>query len=159
MKHNGNGSANYRAFLRDGCKMPIMFADCKKRKYFVGTMCNCSDGGMYFESEHDIPSKSEIFIQVNNNTSDLDNNALCEGYRAQVMWCRKKNRNGHEYYGIGVRFVRNSCHQCGAIMPFEEICESINHMRLCVECSEKMNLLSDGRFKESIQNYLSGNVV
>lgn len=91
--------------------------------------------------------------------------ALCEpeandGYRAEVVWCRKiKEGAAKPRYGVGVRFTVNICDQCGRKVSYQKIRKTDKLVLLCSDCFEKLENLSEGKIKESVENYLIGNVI
>jgi hypothetical protein len=64
-------------------------------------MYNYSLDGIYLESEHPARPGSDICIKMVNRSPDT-----CDGYRAQVKWCKKIDRPDISCYGIGVQYSR-----------------------------------------------------
>jgi len=156
-----SSSLNYRAFSRNFSEAPIVYAFHNTEKYYTAKMCNCSEGGMYFESEHNTLKRgTDIWIKMVNSSPDLHGTAVQDGYRAEVVWCRRiSDREASPYYGVGVRFMVNTCDRCGAKVSHKEIHKTDNLVFLCSKCLEDLNSLPGGKIRSSVENYLMGNVL
>ncbi len=151
---------NYRAFQRIPCETSIVYSYFHTERYFTATMVNCCSGGIYFESDNAIPAGADITIKMVDKVPAMEKLGFTDGCRVEVMWCRETGGNGDKpHYGIGVRFMTNTCNQCGEKIPYNEIRKTDNFVCLCKACSTRMAVLSEGKLKESIENYLLGNVV
>jgi len=157
---NGMNECNYRAYSRNECDVPIKYALYDTERYYEANMCNKSDGGMYFETDHAPTQGNDIWIKLPEcNTADCDP-AACDGYRGEVMWCRKlRGGNGKSRYGIGVRFIVNTCDQCGGNFRYRDIHKADNFLMLCSDCSGHLSSISGKKLKGTMENYLMGNVI
>lgn len=150
-----------RAFTRNEHKARITYSDYNHREnHFHAVMLNSSEGGMYFESEERLEPGMDLWIQIEDLSSDIHGMQAYNGYRAEVMWCRKiYKEGGSTCYGTGVRFMVNICGQCGQKVAYSDIHKLENFLFLCSNCVKQLESLPDGLIKESFHNYLLGNVI
>ncbi len=151
-----------RAFHRNCCEARIMYSVYGMKERFIDAkMCNSSDGGMYFESDHDIHPGSEICIRIADYSPDIHSPEARDGYRAEVMWCRKiYKEDDASCYGIGARFIVNICDKCGEKTPYTKIFRTDEFVFLCPDCFNLLEAMSgEKKIKESVANYLLGNVI
>ena len=149
-----------RAFYRAPYEASITYALYSTEEYFDAKMYNNGEGGMYFESENTIPSGSDILIRITDDTSGTHPPEACDGYRGEVMWCRKIfKENGASCYGVGVRFMVNRCDKCGEKFPYSQIHQTENFLFLCTDCRCHMDTLPEGKIRECLESYLMGNVL
>lgn len=150
-----------RAFERFGIEGRITYCLHNTEKYFNAKMVNTSEGGMYFESEVEIQPGSDIYITLEDPSPAIQGLAEYDGYRAEVMWCRKlyDKETERSYYGVGVRFMVNTCGQCGETVPYKDIHKTLDFLFLCTDCMNQLQGLSDGKIKSALENYLIGNVL
>lgn len=154
-----NLSQNYRAFSRENRDAPIVYAFYGTEKYYTARMRNNSQGGMYFESEHNsLRRGSDIWIRMVDYSPGVHGSEMREAYRAEVMWCRKI-RKDNPCYGVGVRFMMDTCDHCGGKFSHTEIHKTDDLLFLCSKCLEELKTLPDGKIKCSVENYLMGNVL
>ena len=66
-------------------------------------MVNCSDNGLYFESDQFLQPGDEIFIEVENDLDDQTDPYLC--HHAKIIWGRKL-KNATYTFGYGAEYVR-----------------------------------------------------
>ncbi len=148
-----------RAFDRNDCKARIKFAQFNSDKYVNAVMHNNGDGGMYFESNDSVDPGSDIFIKIIDfNPGDHTPEAR-NGYRAEVMWCRKVFKEGVSVYGVGVKFMVNMCDHCGEKVLYSEINKTDEYVFLCDDCFERYDSLRDSYIKQTMEDYLIGNVI
>ncbi|GBC63598.1 hypothetical protein DENIS_4596 [Desulfonema ishimotonii] len=144
-----------RAFSRNHYNAPVIFACCGTEEYCMGTMCNSSIGGMYFETDRALNPGAGIHIRFVDMAPDPYWPEACDNYLAEVRWCVTKGQAHIPKYGIGVRFIMETCRQCGQKIRHE----NINCLGLCQGCLKEIESLSDETIRESIENYLLGNVL
>jgi hypothetical protein len=162
-----------RAYSRKGYEAPIMYANYDTENYYHAKMYNSSIGGMYFESDHAIKQKSDICIKMVNYTPDTPGPEAYKAYRAKVKWCRKIDKSETSFYGIGIQYLAKShtvyggnvhglscsCDLCGKKVPSGEIIENEDFVCLCINCFNYLEELPEGKIKESIKEFLIGNVI
>jgi len=153
-------SNNGRAFPRNCYAARIRYAVYNTENFIDATLCNSSEGGMYFESDTDIQPGTEICIRMTDYSPDIHGPEAREGYRAEVMWCRKvfKEEN-RSCYGVGARFIVNVCDKCGEKVLYSDIHRTDNFLFLCSACFKRLGSMSGKKIKEDVENYLMGNVL
>jgi len=75
---------------------PIGFMVALNPKLFKSKISNCSQEGIFLESELNLLPGTVVFI-----SSDGDS----KYYRAKVKWTEKLDRVGVERYGIGAEYI------------------------------------------------------
>jgi hypothetical protein len=75
---------------------PIGFMVALNPNLFKSKISNCSQEGIFFESELNLLPGTVVFI-----SSDGDS----KYYRAKVKWTEKLDRVGVERYGIGAEYI------------------------------------------------------
>ena len=75
---------------------PIGFMVALNPSLFKSQISNCSQEGVFFESEIKLLPGTVVFI-----SSDGDS----KYFRAQVKWTEKLDRVGAERYGIGAEYI------------------------------------------------------
>jgi hypothetical protein len=158
---SSESQSNYRAFSRQPEEIPIRYAYYENARIrHPAVMHNRCEGGLYLETGDPLAPGSDIFVLFGDGDGDGDGEPPPgETYRAHVMWCRRVERPGGSTYGVGLRFMLNICHQCGQRMTHLQIHRTDGYVILCPDCADKLQSLSDGRIKESIDKYIQGNVV
>ncbi|QTA88737.1 PilZ domain-containing protein [Desulfonema magnum] len=147
-----------RAFPRDHYEARITYAVYGTEKFIDAKMYNTSEGGMYFESDHNLPPGSELFIKLPDYSCDIHGSDIRDGYRGEVMWCRKIFKGDISCYAVGIRFIVNVCDKCGQKVSYSEIRRTDNFLFLCSACVKDVGRLS-AENKKRIENYLMGNVI
>lgn len=74
---------------------PIKFAHSDIKNVFEAKLINCSEDGIYFESDIGLQPGTDVFL------ADSDDNKF---FRAEVIWCKKLDPDGVYDYGIGARY-------------------------------------------------------
>jgi hypothetical protein len=162
-----------RAYSRNAYEVPIMYANYDTDTYYHAKMYNSGLGGMYFESERALQPGSDICIKMENYSSDESGPEAFKAYRARVKWCKKRSKAGISCYGIGIQYLAKShtvyggnvhgltcsCDLCGEKVASEEILENGDFVCLCINCFNYLEKLPEGKIKESIKEFLIGNVI
>ena len=162
-----------RTYSRNPYEATIMYANYNTENYYHAKMYNSSAGGMYFESDHAIKPESDICIKMVNYSPDKSGPEADKAYRAKVKWCEKKIKSDTPCYGIGIQYLVKShtvyggsvhgstcsCDLCGEKVPYGEIHETDDYICLCINCSNYLEELPEGKIKESIKEFLVGNVI
>lgn len=162
-----------RAYSRNAYDAPIMYANYDTENYYHAKIYNSSAGGMYFESDHSIKPKSDICIKMINYRADTSGPEAYKAYRAKVRWCKKIDKDDTSRYGIGIQYLVKShtvyggnvhgstcsCDLCGEKMSSGEIQETDDFICLCMNCFKYLDELPEGNIKESIKEFLTGNVI
>lgn len=146
-----------RAFSRNNFSTSIEFAKVEniQNKFHKAKMVNCSTGGMFFVSDKALAPGENIHIKLSDVSPDPYWPEADDQYFAEVRWCQENGTNGTRSYAVGVRFIKESCNQCG-----DKILNNyINECGLCKECHNQVESFSDDNVKHCISNYLLGNVL
>lgn len=144
-----------RAFSRNRYQAPIIITDCVTENVHPAEMHNSSVGGMYFESGIELTPGNGINIQLQGVCSDPYWPEACTSYLAEVRWCRRIAGGDSPLFGVGVRFVMDTCIYCGQKIEHKGICE----VEICPCCLSRICSVQDGQIKSHIENYLMGNVI
>jgi len=162
-----------RVYSRNTYEAPIMYANYDTENYSHAEMYNSSTAGMYFESDSAIKPETDICIKMVNYRPDTSGPEAYKAYRAKVRWCKKMDKEDTSRYGIGIQYLVKShtvyggnvhgstysCDLCGENKPTEEIHETDDFVRLCINCFKYIEALPEGKIKESIKEFLIGNVI
>ena len=164
-----------RAYSRKTYEAPIMYTNYDTENYRPAKMYNTSLNGMYFESERALQPESDICIKRATHLSEAPEPEVCKACpcRGRVKWCEKINKSGISCYGIGLQYLAKShtvdggkvhglsclCDLCGEKVPSEEILEIEDLVYLCNSCFNYLEDFPEGKIKESIKEFLIGNVI
>ena len=162
-----------RVHSRDALEAPIMYTNYDTENYCPAKMYNTSLNGMYFESERALQPESDICIKMVTHSSEEPGSEACKAFRARVKWCEKRNKGGISCYGIGIQYLAKShtvyggkvhglkcsCDLCGEKVPSEEIFELEDPVYLCSSCFNYLEDLPEGKTKESVKEFLIGNII
>jgi hypothetical protein len=89
-------------------------------------MVNCSDNGLYFESDQFLQPGSEIFLRIGNFPHSQTETYKC--HHAKVIWGKRLNNTSYAY-GYGVKYVALSNKQNSSETDSEEIKDLRRHPR------------------------------
>jgi len=157
-----------RAGKRSGYEAPIMWADFNTENYYRAKTCNCGHGGMCFETDYAPKTTTNILIKTLNYLPDTNGPEAYRFYEAKVKWCRDLATKDASRYGVGVQYLVKSqniegpdypCVLCGEIIPYAKIHSVEEFMYFCSHCFNHYTSLPDGMIKNSIKNFLIGNVI
>ena len=162
-----------RSYSRNSYEVPIMYANYDTENYYNAKMYNSGLGGMYFESERALQPGSDICIKMATHSFGKSEPEAYKAYRARVKWCKKRSKTGISCYGVGIQYLAKShtvyggnvhgltcsCDLCGEKVASEEILENEDFVYLCINCFNYLEDLPEGKIKESIKEFLIGNVI
>ncbi len=89
-------------------------------------MVNCSDNGLYFESDQYLQPGDEIFIEVENYLDGQTDPYVC--HHAKIIWGRRL-KNAPYSFGYGAEYVRLANDQSSAEADSEQIRDLRRHPR------------------------------
>lgn len=75
---------------------PIGFMVALNPRLFKSEISNCSQEGIFFESELKLLPGTIVFISADGDS---------KYYRAEIKWAEKLDRAGVERYGIGAEYI------------------------------------------------------
>ncbi|MBW2429776.1 MAG: PilZ domain-containing protein [Deltaproteobacteria bacterium] len=162
-----------RVYSRSAHEAPILYTTYDTENYYHARMFNSSLGGLYFESERALQPESDICIKMVTHPSEEPGPETFKACRARVKWCQKRNKSGIFCYGVGIQYLAKSptvygekahglgcsCDLCGEKVPSGEILENEDFIYLCRSCFNYLAGLPEGNIKESIKEFLIGNVL
>ena len=168
-------TSNKRAYSRKTYEAPVMYTNYNTENYYTAKMYNSSLSGVYFESERTLQPESDICIKMITQLSEEPEPDVCKAYpcRGRVKWCKKIHKSGISCYGIGIQYLAEShtvdggkvrglgrlCDLCGEKVPSEDILEIEDFVYLCNRCFQYLGGMPEGKIKESIKEFLIGNVI
>ena len=158
-----------RACLRNKCERPVMYADCDTICYYDGKVYNRSVAGVYFVSARAPKLESDIFIKPKTHLIERFGQRGGLPSRAKVIWCREIERMDEPCFGVGVQYMVNShvntleasyaCDLCGERISFDDIRRMEGEVFSCGDCFERLRDLPRGKVSDSLNEFLSGNVL
>ena len=81
---------------------PISVKDLMSDKSCSARMFNCSDTGIYFESDALLESGAEVYIGLRHSPfEDRPSDYTC--YRTTIMWRKELEEDAHFFYGYGTQ--------------------------------------------------------
>jgi hypothetical protein len=81
---------------------PISVKDLMSDKSYSARMFNCSDTGIYFESDALLESGAEVYIGLRQSPfEDRPSDYTC--YRTTIMWRKELQEDAHFFYGYGAQ--------------------------------------------------------
>ena len=89
-------------------------------------MVNCSDNGLYFESDQFLQPGDEVFIEVENYLDDQTDPYLC--HHAKIIWGRRLKTATYAF-GYGAEYVRLANDQNSSEVDSEQISDLRRHTR------------------------------
>ena len=92
-----------RAEHRQTCDYNVVWAFFNKENLASARMLNCSRGGCYFETSHDVTIGSSVSIRLDRSVTGTQKSTAVpvqSNAVAEVKWCDKRNNQ----YGVGARY-------------------------------------------------------
>ena len=97
-----------RRLVRHKCEAAIEWSYFNKKVYFDAKLLNFSEGGIYFETDHDLKPGVTIFLKTNmfssSNINSLDPERPRSVSLGEVKWRIDLSGSDQSYYGVGVRY-------------------------------------------------------
>jgi hypothetical protein len=154
-----------RVHSRYHVNTPIRFAKQSTENLLPAYMRNISEGGMYFESRHEINPHSDVCIWLGKKLPKrLKEIQVYDFYRSKVLWCREINKG--KALGVGVQHVNKtrwamgpefSCSICEEKIPLGKVYFMKDYVYFCSGCYHKMESCSKNS-QDEILRFLEGNV-
>lgn len=95
-----------REHERHALDIPMMYAYHNTDSFYNATMCNYCKNGMCFESPAAIEPGEDIYIMLEDFSSEAIGSELYEGYLAQVRWCLKSSEKQMNLFKVGVKYYQ-----------------------------------------------------
>ena len=153
---------------RSGYEASIMWADFNTENYHHAKTCNCSHGGMCFETDYAPKLTTNIRIKTLNYLPNTNGPEAYKFYEAKVKWYRDLPTIDKPHYGVGVQYLIKShkvegpnypCSLCGDNISYGKIHCIEEFVYLCSPCFKHYQSLPDGMIKKSVMDFLIGNVI
>ena len=150
------------------CEAQIMWADFNTENYHHAKTCNCSHGGMCFETGYAPKLTTNIRIKTLNYLPNTNGPEAYNFYEAKVKWYRDLPTKDKPHYGVGVQYLVKSqniegpdyqCSLCGDIIPHGKIHRVEEFVYLCLPCFKHYQSLPEGMIKKGVMDFLIGNVI
>ncbi len=152
---------------------PVQYAYLDTDAYVDSRMKNIGKEGMYFETENPVSPDSGIHIVMTNYPVVAAAPHTYRNYTATVKWCASAPSPGASLFGVGVHFISRgniitgdhldrlvqSCDLCGKMRPFLEMTLTPAAAYICGFCDKHMTALPSGEIRDSIENFMIGNVL
>ena len=157
-----------RVHLRKNYEAGIVYAPFNTDEFYSAKIFNVSDAGMCFEAERVIRPTSDICIKFENSLPDLAALHRFKFFRAKVKWCQECSLAPDRIYCIGVQYMvkyhmRHGpiyiCGLCGETIPYGRLHQTDEFTYACTRCFNHLKSLPDGLIKDSIEDFMIGNVL
>lgn len=99
-------ASEQREHERHALDIPMMYAYHNTDRFYNATMCNYCKNGMCFESAAAIAPGEDIYIMLEDFSSEAIGTELYEGYLAEVRWCLKSSEIRPEVFKVGVKYYQ-----------------------------------------------------
>lgn len=154
-----------RMHSRYHVETPIKFATQHTENLLPAHLRNISEGGMYFESRHEVKPHSYVYIWLGKKLHENHKKVqIYDFYRSRVLWCREINKG--KVLGIGVQHVNKTrwamgpkfnCSICEDQIPFGKVHFVNDYICFCSQCYQEMERCSK-LTRDEILRFLEGNV-
>lgn len=153
---------------RESCEIPIIWTDYHSGNYHSATVCNKSDGGLYFKTQFNTRSKSDIFIKPIHYEPETNGPEEYKFFEAKVKWLKELPSMDGLHFGIGVQFLAKShkvyeptyqCSMCDITISYGDIHEIDDFVYLCPYCLDQYNRMPNGIIKNNLKSFMLGNVI
>jgi hypothetical protein len=162
-----------RVHPRNFCETEVRYAPADENDFKESRAYNFSRGGMYLETPNWFPTNSNLRIVMKAYDPGTAGPEAYRSYVANVRWHRKLQRNDAPVYGIGVQFLEQhhaaleepvqvewvACDVCNNFVKRDESRLTEDRVRICQSCCSELGCLPDGKLRDTIERYLSGNIL
>ena len=115
-------------------------------------MLNCSENGMYFESNQLFQPGTEIFIRIEDLPDDRTETYEC--HHAKVIWGRRLHDSNYAY-GYGVNYVKITNDQEAPVDDSDQITDMRKYPR--IECDKPATFGFNNKFYNALISNISQN--
>jgi hypothetical protein len=162
-----------RLFLRYGCHLPIEYRTSEADEYRAAVVFNRSRNGMYFEQPTIVMPEENLYIFIAKYSPSAEGPESFCYYQARAVWCHSIADESGLRYGCGARLIKRSsqpdginaqcicytCDMCGALTPCQDLRKTENSLYLCSSCEWHLFSVPEGNLRESIEDFVAGNIV
>lgn len=162
-----------RAHTRNFCEADVRYAPADGNGFTESRAYNFSRGGMYLESPNWFPTNSTLRIIMKDYDPGTTGPEAFRSYVANVRWHQELQRNDAPVYGLGVQFLEQhhaaleepipvewvTCDVCSNFAKRDDSRLTEDLVRICTDCCSELGCLPDGKLRDTLQRYLSGNIL
>lgn len=162
-----------RTHPRMACRVPTRYAAGGNSDFMATTILNFSQQGLFMLSQQEVACKADVeLIVVQPPALARDRKTDCH-YLGEAKWCQLFEKNGKSLFGVGIALPQTPedhqspaikelvqpCDLCGMLTIAGSYYQSLDDIYLCAGCHHHLNSMPKGMIKESIHNFLLGNVI
>jgi hypothetical protein len=160
-----------RTYPRKTIETPIQFAPWNSNDFHPTRALNFSAGGLCYHSDQKLEPMAEVCIVMLNYAPERYGPEGYRSYLARIRWVQpNKTLQGtfatgaqiiarsHEILTADVKEPQHLCDLCGALMPAGRLKSTQENAQLCEHCYKQFLSLPDGRFRQSVERFLTGNI-
>lgn len=165
-----------RAYPRISFEAPIKYgvSNGENATYFHDAhTLNYSAGGICYETDHVLTLEDEVCIIMNNYAPNLAGPESYRSYLARIRWIHPLSKQRKERFAAGARIIarsheildvcaeapRHNCDLCGALMSACQLQCTEENAQLCEQCHKHFKSLPEGKIRQCLARFLTGNVV
>lgn len=165
-----------RAYPRITRQTPIQYGVINggnSTQYHDTRTLNYSAGGFCYETGHPLALEAEVCIVMNNYTPGQTGPECFRSYLTRVCWIQPlaSHRNArfvagariiarsHEILKIDAQEARHHCDLCSTLMSVCQLQCTDGNAQLCDACYKHFFSLPQGKIRECLERFLTGNVV
>lgn len=165
-----------RAYPRINFKAPIQYGVPNGKDsthYYRSRMINYSVGGFCYVTDQQLNPEDEVCIIMSNYTPDQTGPECYRSYLTRIRWTqpvhgRRKERfasgariiaRSHEVLGAFAEEAKHNCDLCGAQIAVDNFQCAEENTELCEQCHNHFQTLPDGKIRQCVERFMTGNVV
>jgi hypothetical protein len=151
---------SYRAFSREQFESAVQLRYVDGRDYFTAIVKNISFGGAYVETPQWLPTNSRLYMRLDRTLPQIpQKHSFSDVLVARVRWCHEISQDESFCYGCGLHFLLNKCDLCDETVPYEDLHELKNKVKLCGYCRDQVYNTDKGKIQKRLEDHLLGNVL
>ncbi len=165
-----------RTYQRYHIQAPIqygVFNGEEKLRLQESRTLNYSAGGFCYETDQRLRPEEQVCIVMRNYTPGQAGPESYRSYLTRIRWIQPLDRENSDRFAAGARIVArsheiidafsegplNNCDLCGALTPCYLLECTENNAQLCEHCRAHFQSLPQGKVRQCLERYLTGNVV
>lgn len=165
-----------RAFPRINFKAPIQYGvpNGKNSPHFLRSRTiNYSAGGFCYMTDQQLNPEDEVCIIMSNYTPGRTGPECYRSYLTRIRWTQPVHGRHKSRYASGARIIarshevldvfdeeaKDSCDMCGASMPVNCLQCDDKKTQLCEQCHSHFQALPEGKIRQCVARFMTGNVV
>ena len=165
-----------RAYPRIFFEAPIQYGIANGEKmtdYHESHTLNYSAGGICYETSQPLMPEDEVCIIMNNYTPDRRGPECYRSYLTRIRWVQPQSDKQNNRFAAGACIVARSheildsytsigrlnCDLCGALMSTCLLHCTKENAQLCEQCHKHFQALPEGKIRQCLERFMTGNVV